>query len=55
VRSFDWQDFYFNWEGELFFEWLRGQLVPERYDLVLVDSRTGVTEMGGICAYQLAT
>jgi len=53
VRSFDWQDFYFNWEGELFFEWLRGQLVPERYDLVLVDSRTGVTEMGGICAYQL--
>jgi hypothetical protein len=52
-RSFDWQDFYFNWEGELFFEWLRGELVPERYDLVLVDSRTGVTEMGGICAYQL--
>lgn len=54
VRTFDWQDFYYNWEGELFFEWLRGVLVPERYDLVLVDSRTGVTEMGGICAYQLA-
>lgn len=53
VRTFDWQDFFFNWEGELFFEWLRGELVPDRYDLVLVDSRTGVTEMGGICAYQL--
>jgi tetratricopeptide (TPR) repeat protein len=53
VRTFDWQDFFFNWEGELFFEWLRSSLVPERYDLVLVDSRTGVTEMGGICAYQL--
>jgi tetratricopeptide (TPR) repeat protein len=54
VRSFDWQDFYFNWEGELFFEWLRDQLTSDRYDLVLVDSRTGVTEMGGICSYQLA-
>ena len=54
VRSFDWQDFYFNWEGELFFEWLREELTATRYDLVLVDSRTGVTEMGGICSYQLA-
>ncbi|MFT3802060.1 MAG: TIR domain-containing protein [Burkholderiaceae bacterium] len=54
LRSFDWQDFYFNWEGDLFFEWLRRTLVPERYDMVLVDSRTGVTEMGGICGYQLA-
>ncbi|MBL8483827.1 MAG: AAA family ATPase, partial [Rhodocyclaceae bacterium] len=56
VRTFEWQDFYFNWEGEAFFEWLRKTLVgPEgRYDVVLADSRTGVTEMGGICAYQLA-
>ena len=60
LRSFDWQDFYFNWQGELFFEWLRCELTAPRgdaaarYDLVLVDSRTGVTEMGGICGYQLA-
>ncbi|RZJ13056.1 MAG: TIR domain-containing protein [Rubrivivax sp.] len=59
VRTFDWQDFYFNWEGEAFFDWLRGELaqtVGQRpaYDVVLVDSRTGVTEMGGVCAYQLA-
>jgi tetratricopeptide (TPR) repeat protein len=54
LRAFDWQDFFYNWEGELFFEWLRHSLVPEKYDAVLVDSRTGVTEMGGICAYQLA-
>ncbi|MCB1889766.1 MAG: TIR domain-containing protein, partial [Rhodocyclaceae bacterium] len=53
LRSFDWQDFYFNWEGDLFFEWLRRTLLG-RYDLVLIDSRTGVTEMGGICGYQLA-
>ncbi|MCB1954617.1 MAG: TIR domain-containing protein [Rhodocyclaceae bacterium] len=53
LRSFDWQDFYFNWEGDLFFEWLRRSLLAQ-YDLVLIDSRTGVTEMGGICGYQLA-
>jgi hypothetical protein len=54
LRQFDWQDFYFNFGGELFFEWLRRTLDRQLYDLVLVDSRTGVTEMGGICAYQLA-
>ena len=53
LRRFDWTDFYFTWSGELFFEWLRREFA-ERYDVVLVDSRTGVTEMGGICAYQLA-
>lgn len=56
VRTFDWQDFFHNWKGDLFFDWLRRQLLaPETgYDVVLVDSRTGVTEMGGVCAYQLA-
>ena len=54
LRQFDWQDFFFNWGGELFFEWLRRSLDRQLYDIVLVDSRTGVTEMGGICAYQLA-
>jgi len=54
LRQFDWQDFYFNFGGALFFEWLRRSLDGPLYDVVLVDSRTGVTEMGGICAYQLA-
>jgi cellulose biosynthesis protein BcsQ/energy-coupling factor transporter ATP-binding protein EcfA2 len=53
LRRFDWLDFYFTWSGELFFEWLR-RTCADRYDAVLVDSRTGVTEMGGVCAYQLA-
>ena len=53
LRRFDWLDFYFTWSGDLFFEWLR-RAFAERYDAVLVDSRTGVTEMGGVCAYQLA-
>lgn len=59
VRTFDWQDFYDNWEGQTFFRWLRSQLSQtgyrgQAYDLVLVDSRTGVTEMGGVCTYLLA-
>ncbi|TFW57807.1 TIR domain-containing protein [Bradyrhizobium sp. MOS001] len=62
LRKFDWQDFFFNWDGETFFEWLRSSLLRptssseagQGYDVVLVDSRTGVTELGGICAYQLA-
>lgn len=53
LRTFDWQEFFFEWAGELFFRWLAREL-DNRYDLVLVDSRTGVTEMGGVCAYQLA-
>ena len=53
LRTFDWQDFISNWGGDRFFEWLRRRVL-ELYDVVLIDSRTGVTEMGGICAYQLA-
>jgi hypothetical protein len=61
VRTFDWPDFFANWNGEQFFDWLRKQLTNTAegaeypgYDVVLVDSRTGVTEMGGVSAYQLA-
>jgi type II secretory pathway pseudopilin PulG len=56
VRAFDWQDFFQNWRGGGFFDWLRRELTTGDggYDIVLVDSRTGVTEMGGVCAYQLA-
>src|SRR5579884_784853 len=53
VRSFDWDDFYNNWDGEQLFEWFRHE-VEAISDIVLVDSRTGVTEMGGVCNYQLA-
>jgi cellulose biosynthesis protein BcsQ len=42
LRRFDWTEFYFVWSGELFFEWLR-RAFAERYDVVLIDSRTGVT------------
>src|SRR5439155_311795 len=53
LRTFDWQDFLSHWAGDRFFDWLR-TCVADLYDVVLIDSRTGVTDMGGICAYQLA-
>lgn len=53
VRSFDWDDFYKNWDGELFFDWFREE-VTKISNHILIDSRTGVTEMGGVCVYQLA-
>jgi tetratricopeptide (TPR) repeat protein len=53
VLSFDWKDFYDNWDGELYFEWFRRRL-DEMADVVLVDARTGVTEMGGVCTYHFA-
>ncbi|MCI0339322.1 MAG: AAA-like domain-containing protein [Acidobacteria bacterium] len=53
VRSFDWDDFYVNWDGEQFFEWFRRE-TEKLADVVLIDSRTGVTEMSGVCTYQLA-
>ena len=53
VQSFDWADFYANWAGGGFFEWLRKKLVA-RADLVLIDTRTGITEMGGVATRQMA-
>ncbi|MGB0385940.1 MAG: KGGVGR-motif variant AAA ATPase [Ardenticatenaceae bacterium] len=53
VLSFDWDEFYHYWEGELYFDWLRKQF-EEIADIVLIDSRTGVTEMGGVCTHQMA-
>jgi len=53
VHSFDWNDFYDHYNGKQFFEWF-GKEVVNFADVVLIDSRTGVTEMGGVCTYQLA-
>ena len=55
VQQFDWSAFYAHYEGEAFFEWIRRQLLdPKLADVVLIDSRTGVTEMSGVCTRQLA-
>lgn len=53
VHSFDWNEFYLKRDGAIFFRWLRAEL--EKFaDVVLVDSRTGVTEMSGVCTRDLA-
>ena len=55
VQSFDWNDFYASFHGRAYFEWLRESLCgPDGADIVLIDSRTGVTEMGGVCTRQMA-
>ncbi|HEX5100441.1 MAG TPA: NB-ARC domain-containing protein [Polyangiaceae bacterium] len=54
VQRFDWAEFYARYEGEGFFEWMRRELTnPALADVVIIDSRTGVTEMGGVCTRQL--
>jgi len=55
VQSIDWSDFYESHRGQAYFEWLRESLIArEVADIVLIDSRTGVTEMGGVCTRHLA-
>lgn len=53
VRSFPWNDMYTMLDGQKFFDWFRTE-AQKFADVILIDSRTGVTEMGGICTYHLA-
>ena len=53
VRTFDWTEFYNKWDGEFYFDWLRNQF-SQMADVILIDTRTGVTEAGGVCNYQIA-
>ena len=53
VMNFDWQDFYENWAGEVYFDWFRRQC-KQLAEVILIDSRTGITEMSGVCTYHLA-
>lgn len=52
VRGLDLQSFYSKHEGGFFIESLREEWKRE-YDFVLIDSRTGITDLGGICTVQL--
>ncbi len=52
VKNFDWNDFYEVWAGDVYFEWLRRQF-KRVADVILIDSRTGISEIGGVCIYQL--
>ena len=53
VREFDWAEFYDQWGGAAYFEFFRKDLEQDA-DIVLIDSRTGVTEQGGVCTHHLA-
>jgi hypothetical protein len=53
VQRFDWSDFYARWAGAAYIDFFREDLT-EGQTVVLVDSRTGVTEQGGICTHHLA-
>jgi predicted acylesterase/phospholipase RssA len=48
VQDFDWSEFYAAYDGREYFAWFRDQLRAIA-DVVLIDSRTGITEMGGVC------
>ena len=52
LRQFDVSEFYEKNDGGHFIEQLRDQWKAD-YDFVLVDSRTGITDVGGICTIQL--
>ena len=52
VSGFDWDDFYRNWNGAALIEAMRVQLA-KLGDIVLIDSRTGITDIGGICTLHL--
>lgn len=52
VRGFDWKGFYDNWGGAQLIEAMRTQF-RKKAEFTLLDSRTGVTDIGGICTVQL--
>lgn len=52
VRAFDVQEFYQGMKGGFFIEKLRREW-KKAYNFVLIDSRTGITDIGGICTIQL--
>ncbi|MGZ8158672.1 MAG: KGGVGR-motif variant AAA ATPase [Methylobacter sp.] len=55
LNKMNWNDFYTEQDGYKILENLRGHII-ERYepDYVFIDSRTGLSEIGGIATHQLA-
>jgi cellulose biosynthesis protein BcsQ len=52
VQAINWRDLYDNAGFGMFLEGIREQW-KETYDFVLIDSRTGITDIGGICTVHL--
>jgi MinD-like ATPase involved in chromosome partitioning or flagellar assembly len=53
LNSIDWLRLYEDYNGYLMFEDLKQQWRALKFDYVLIDSRTGHTDVGGICTRQL--
>ncbi len=52
LEQLDWSAFFGRHDGGAFIEHLRGEW-RERYDVTLIDSRTGYTDSGGVCTILL--
>ena len=52
VLDFDWNSFFVNSNGGYFIESLREEW-REEFDVILIDSRTGITDSGGVCTIQI--
>ena len=52
LASFDWEHLFSHRDGGRKLESWR-QVLLAKYDFVLIDSRTGVTDVGGVCTIQL--
>ena len=51
VNTFDWGGLYRQFHGTKFFEAVKRKFI--KYDYVLIDSRTGVSDTSGICTVQM--
>ena len=52
LSALDWENFYDNLHGGQFFDTLRA-LMTRNYDYVLIDSRTGLSDVADICTVHL--
>lgn len=52
VNTFDWQQFYSRYEGRIYLDEAKKQ-IKSRYDYIIIDSRTGVSDTAGICTVHL--
>ncbi|MFI6643394.1 FxSxx-COOH system tetratricopeptide repeat protein [Streptomyces sp. NPDC050504] len=52
ISNFDWDNFYDRLDGGYFFDALRDDM-KANYDYVLIDSRTGLSDIADICTIQL--
>ncbi|QNE78594.1 tetratricopeptide repeat protein [Streptomyces finlayi] len=52
VGRMDWEDFYERYDGGQFFDAMRTDM-QRHYDYTLIDSRTGISDIGDICTVQM--